>query len=153
MVGLALGAFVIGRMEKLDQPRKGVFLAVQGMVSLYPLLLLGALSLMAQSESSSASLFYAGAAFPGLAFLAGIVGGLQFPLANALWLVEKPGVARAAGYTYGIDLIGSCLGAFLTTALLIPLFGIPFTCITAAVITGGSLILLALGFALPACKQ
>jgi spermidine synthase len=81
-------------------------------------------------------------AFPVLAFFAGFVGGLQFPLANALWIAETPGVARAAGYTYGVDLLGACAGALVTTALLIPVFGIPYACITASVLNLGSFLML-----------
>ena len=81
-------------------------------------------------------------AFPLLALFAGLVGGLQFPLANHLWLAEMPGAARAAGYTYGADLLGSCVGALLTTALLVPVLGIPYACMTASALNVGSLILL-----------
>jgi spermidine synthase len=149
MAGLALGAAVTGRVADSQRPRKRLFLLVQAMVCLYPLLLLGALVLMTGEEFSVSMWSFpvsAGAAFPVMAFTAGLVGGLQFPLANALWLSEKPGAARAAGYTYGVDLFGSCLGAFLTTAFLIPIFGIPFACVFAGVMNLGSLALLALSF-------
>ena len=110
--------------------------------------MLAALLAFSRMEVSTASerafLLQAQIAFPLLAFFAGFVGGLQFPLANALWLEETPGAARAAGYTYGIDLLGSCLGAVLASALLVPVLGIPQTCITAALLNVGSLLLLLL---------
>ncbi len=146
MVGLAAGAALMGRAIKSGAANRRTFILVQAGVCLYPLILLGALLAFSRSSASDASArmfaLQGQAAFPLLAFFAGLVGGLQFPLANALWLAEKPGVARAAGYTYGIDLLGSCLGAMLTTAVLIPVFGIPFACITAGLLNLGSLLLL-----------
>lgn len=119
---------------------------IQILVCLYPLLLLGALVVFSRGDafasSSLMSLVQTHVAFPLMAFLAGYVGGLQFPLANALLFMELPSTARVAGYTYGIDLLGSCLGALLTTALLIPVFGIPYACGMATLLNVGSLLLI-----------
>jgi spermidine synthase len=60
--------------------------------------------------------------------IAGFIGGAQFPLANKIYLGERQGIGRVAGLTYGMDLLGSSLGAFLTAVFLIPLLGIPETC-------------------------
>src|SRR4030043_884967 len=54
-----------------------------------------------------------------LNFFLGIITGRQFSTAN-LCLAEP----EAAGKLYGIDLIGSFLGAFIPSIVLIPLFGI-----------------------------
>jgi len=146
MVGLAAGGSIMRRFLARGAASQGAFLLVQAIVCLYPLLMLGTLIFFSRAEVSQSSAlahsFQADIAFPVLAFFAGFVGGLQFPLGNALWLAEKPGVARAAGLIYGIDLLGSCLGALLTTALLIPVLGIPYACIIASALNIGSLILL-----------
>jgi spermidine synthase len=53
----------------------------------------------------------------------GVVGGMQFCLANALFLRDRSPVAW--GTAYAIDLWGSALGALLFSAIFIPLWGIP----------------------------
>jgi hypothetical protein len=44
-------------------------------------------------------------------------------------------VGRVAGLIYGADLVGACLGAFLSSALLIPVLGIPQTCYAVALLS------------------
>jgi spermidine synthase len=146
MVGLTIGAAIMNRAIAHGVVGRRALLLVQVAVCAYPLVLLGMLILLARTgmEAAGARAFVlqAQVVFPLLAFFAGLVGGLQFPLANDLWLAEMPGAARAAGYTYGADLLGSCLGALLTTALLVPVLGIPYACITASALNLGSLLLL-----------
>ncbi|MFB3779025.1 MAG: fused MFS/spermidine synthase [Bryobacteraceae bacterium] len=56
-----------------------------------------------------------------LAFLSGLLGGHQFPLASRLFFgAEREG---GAGTLYALDLAGSCVGAVLISAWFIPLFG------------------------------
>ncbi len=145
MLGLTSGAAFIGRFIARGAAGRRTFMFVQALVCAYPLALLGALILFARGSVTSDTrllMLEAQLAFPALAFLAGFVGGLQFPLANSLWLEEAPGAARAAGLTYGVDLLGSCLGAMLTTTILVPVLGIPFACLFASLLNFGSLLLL-----------
>jgi spermidine synthase len=146
MVGLTAGAALMNRAIARSSVGRRALLLIQLVVCVYPMIMLGVLILFTRAGSSGAGAntfaLQAQVAFPLLAFLAGLVGGLQFPLANDLWLSEMPGAARAAGYTYGADLLGSCLGALLTTALLVPVLGIPFACMTASALNLGSLLLL-----------
>ncbi len=146
MVGLAIGAAMMSRAVGRGGVGQRLFLIIQILVCLYPLFLLGSLVVFSRSSAftsgSLMSLAQTHIAFPLMAFLAGYVGGLQFPLANALLFLELPSPARVAGYTYGIDLLGSCLGALLTTALLIPVFGIPYACAMATLLNVGSLLLI-----------
>jgi spermidine synthase len=57
---------------------------------------------------------------PVLVFCGGLMGGLHFPLSIAIISREK------AGFVYGVDLIGSSLGALVTAMILIPILGIIF---------------------------
>ncbi|MEW5766022.1 MAG: hypothetical protein AB1797_00135 [bacterium] len=76
-----------------------------------------------------------------LPLVAGLVGGLQFPLAcEACW--EEGGIAKTTGLVYGADLFGACLGAGLISLVLIPLLGLIWTAFFTAVINLVSLILL-----------
>jgi spermidine synthase len=77
--------------------------------------------------------------FPLITLLAGFLGGMDFPLAAEL---TKGSVGRVAGLIYGADLVGACLGAFLSSALLIPVLGIPQTCYAVALLSLAGVILL-----------
>jgi hypothetical protein len=61
-----------------------------------------------------------------LPVISGLVGGLIFPLANKIYLGDTPqGSAHiASGTLYGVDLVGSGLGAMLVSAVLIPIVGV-----------------------------
>jgi spermidine synthase len=58
--------------------------------------------------------------------------GLAFPVAVACEKRERDGTGRVAGALYGSDLAGGCLGALVASALLLPILGIPQTCIVVA---------------------
>jgi len=64
--------------------------------------------------------------------LSGIIGGLEFTLANHLFLEKK--TTKRAGTGYSIDLFGSSLSSILASAILIPLLGMPTTLIMILVI-------------------
>jgi spermidine synthase len=59
--------------------------------------------------------------------LSGIIGGMEFTLANHLFLEKKS--TKRAGTGYSVDLFGSSLSSILASAILIPLLGIPTTLI------------------------
>ena len=83
--------------------------------------------------------------FPLLALLAGMLGGIAFPLGLALIRIRRSrrgSAGRAAGMLYGADLVGGCLGALLGAVLLIPVFGIPQTCAAIALVALAGLLAL-----------
>jgi spermidine synthase len=80
--------------------------------------------------------------FPLLPVVAGFMGGFQFPLATRIYLKYNPKVGRVAGLTYGVDLAGACIGAFLVSAFLVPIIGIQNTCF--AIIILGVIVLMLL---------
>lgn len=136
MAGLALGAvFVIKFMSETKRDR--IFLiAMQGDFIIFSILL-GAIF----------SKFCPDPLFPVLSVIAGSMGGAQFTIASKILLGWKRDVGRPAcppesrsqagrvgGLSYGIDLLGSFLGALLTGVFLIPILGIPKTCIAIALI-------------------
>ncbi|HAZ32161.1 MAG TPA: hypothetical protein DCY61_05670 [Dehalococcoidia bacterium] len=82
--------------------------------------------------------------------VAGFLVGLQFPLANKIYLGGNGGVGRVAGTLYGSDLFGAIFGALLASVFLIPILGIPKTCLVIAMFKLASLVLL---IALPAIKK
>jgi spermidine synthase len=90
----------------------GVLMAVLVYSALFPLLL-------------TRTIPYPELVFPILAFLAGQLTGMAFPLAVTL---SQGSPARVTGRLYGADLVGGCLGALLGAVFFIPLLGIPQTC-------------------------
>jgi spermidine synthase len=65
---------------------------------------------------------------------------MAFPLAMALL---QGGAGRKAGLLYGADLVGGCVGALLSSALLVPVLGIPRTCAALALVGLAGLLALA----------
>jgi predicted membrane-bound spermidine synthase len=105
---------------------------VQGMATAAPLLLCLILESLAGSLISPA--------FGLLAFLCGLLGGYQFPLASRLFFAGAEGGTRGTGTLYALDLAGSCLGAILFSAWLIPLFGFWMTSLLVSVLCLASLL-------------
>lgn len=73
---------------------------------------------------------------------AGFLVGLEFPLANKIYLAGNERVGQVAGSLYAADLLGGCLGAVMTSVFLIPVLGIPQTCFVIAMLNGASFVLL-----------
>ena len=112
-------------------------LAVQLAVCAYPLVLLGVLMLATRADLGAVPEL-AAAVFSAVALVAGLVGGLQFPLAVALHS-ESEG---SAGAFYGFDLFGSCLGALGVSSVMVPLIGLTGVCWVLSALGGLGLIAL-----------
>ncbi|MDP2768009.1 MAG: hypothetical protein Q8O41_11295, partial [Candidatus Methanoperedens sp.] len=143
MVGLGLGSLWIIRIMPKLKKDLNLLIWVQLVICIYLLTL--PIILRWLSNSSGGVVFWLGAnvLFLFLPIIAGFIGGFQFPLANKIYpLNEKKGIGRVAGLSYGLDLLGACLGAFLTAIFLIPILGIPNTCRVTAIINFTILILL-----------
>jgi len=85
-------------------------------------LLLAVVSILSRSVASAHEELAAAITFPLLAFLCGIPGGLQFPVASKIFQHDRqahPGL----GTLYAIDLAGGCIGALILAGFLIPVFG------------------------------
>ena len=143
MVGLVLGShFSTKRLERLRDDY-GLFIKTQIAISIYPLILPVIFSAL-NASTGSRLVGWAGSniIFPILPIISGFVGGFQFPLANKIILKDANIIGRTAGLTYGMDLLGSCLGAFLVSAFLVPILGITQTCIAVAVLNSVVLVTL-----------
>jgi spermidine synthase len=80
-------------------------------------------------------------AFVLLAFLCGLLGGYQFPLASRLFFAGAGAARSGAGAVYALDLAGSCLGAVAFSAWFIPLYGFWLTSLLISVVCLASLLL------------
>jgi len=86
-----------------------------------PLVLLGLFEAIGRANSAL-SLAASQIAFPALALVSGMLGGYQFPVASRIFFGGTQ-TLRGPGTLYALDLAGSCLGAVLFSAWLIPVFG------------------------------
>jgi spermidine synthase len=126
MFGLSIGSrFSDHALKNIFSPYKR-FQNFQLIMCLYPLAVLGLIAIYQHVgiELLSRHTIWI---FILLTSIAGFIGGVQFPLANRLFLISGQTVEKVAGHVYSIDLAGSALGAFLTSAFLLPILGIPQT--------------------------
>ncbi|MFC1549180.1 hypothetical protein ACFL5E_04390 [Candidatus Omnitrophota bacterium] len=134
MVGLAAGGWLVSKWMKQMRNDMSVFIWTQVSICLYPLLLPLVFRWMSTAQAGPLSWMGANVIFPFLPVIAGLIGGIQFPLANKIYLENVDETGRVAGLSYGLDLTGACLGALLAAALLVPVIGIFQTCYLAALI-------------------
>ena len=142
MIGLTAGS--LHSTRSLSRIRRPVALAA--LVQAGILALLAAFAVLARFGSALPGTASAQgllqASFPLVLFVAGALGGYQFPLANALYFGRRQTAGKVSGLLYGTDLAGSSLGALLTTAFFIPLAGLTQTLFGLMILNGLSLVLL-----------
>jgi len=144
MAGLAIGSFC---MTILMRELKATFNILMGSNLLFCILSLGlpvSFFWLAASDKRIVSQLGAGLIFPLFSLITGLLAGAQFPLVNKIYLGDKQGQGRVAGLTYGIDLLGSCFGAYLSGIFLIPVLGITGSCFVIAIMNFTVLTVLAI---------
>jgi spermidine synthase len=127
MLGLVLGSLVSARRLAGSPARWRSYVLNQCLITLYPLIFLGILFTLVGSSAGVRLFAAAELVIPLLTAGAGFLGGVQFPLAVALYLDLRPGARHVGGFTYAIDLSGAAGGALLASAVALPLLGIPGT--------------------------
>ncbi|MDD5136138.1 MAG: fused MFS/spermidine synthase, partial [Candidatus Omnitrophica bacterium] len=111
MLGLVVGGWYGTRLASKAKELLPALLAVQCAFAVYPLVLPVVFGWLNTSGSLAVSWAGQNVIFTLLPFLAGFIGGFQFPVANKIYAREEKNMGAAAGLTYGVDLIGSSLGA------------------------------------------
>lgn len=127
MFGLVLGSLVSARRLTGSPARWRSYVLNQGLITVYPLIFLGVLVFLVGSSAGGGLFAAAELVIPLLTAGAGFLGGVQFPLAVALYLDLRPGARHVGGLTYAIDLSGAAGGALLASAIALPVLGIPGT--------------------------
>ncbi|MGB9234157.1 MAG: fused MFS/spermidine synthase, partial [Terriglobales bacterium] len=128
MTGMALGSWSRLRFVRsssgMDFPRAALsqLAGVQILAALSPLLLYLFLNALAGVRSLDMLVLASRILFPALALLAGTLGGYEFALAADIFLANEAPPASMGAF-YGVDLLGACVGAFMLSAFLLPLFG------------------------------
>ncbi|MBU0758805.1 MAG: fused MFS/spermidine synthase [Candidatus Omnitrophica bacterium] len=129
MIGLVLGSLCINRALKKITNEKALYLKTQAAICIYPLILpliFHYISKVGPEKETLARVLESG--FVTLPVIAGFIGGFQFPLANKICLASDANVSKTTGLLYGIDLLGSCVGALIIGVLLVPVIGITQVC-------------------------
>lgn len=129
MAGMALGSWLA--MRRAARGGMRVLGITQVLAAAAPLVLLGLFEAMGRANSTS-SLAASQMAFPALALVSGMLGGYEFPVASRIFFGAT---VRGAGTLYALDLAGSCLGAVLFSAWLVPVFGFLKTALLSAMVS------------------
>ncbi|MBU1887885.1 MAG: hypothetical protein KKB46_01620 [Candidatus Omnitrophica bacterium] len=143
MIGLVLGSFFINRVLGAIKNEKALYIKTQIAICVYPLILPLIFNYISKVGPEREALARAlQTSFVMLPVIAGFIGGFQFPLANKICLRSNAGISKTTGLLYGIDLLGSCIGAFIIGVLLVPIIGITQVCLLIAFINFLALALL-----------
>lgn len=119
MGGLALGAYTVQR-HVVNKTSLRKLAAVQIVTALLAVLI----ALAVRQASALASPNVLLVVFFGLTFAAGLINGIDFPLATGCCIALDRHANRSTSAVYGMELLGACLGAILTGVLVVPLWGI-----------------------------
>ncbi len=128
MAGLALGTAGTHRLVRKKSDVR-TLRTVQLAIAVFAVLIALLLPQVAGLESPYLIfvLFFA------LTILAGALNGVDFPLATSCCLAFHRRAERATGIVYGLELIGSCIGAIVAGVIIAPVLGIVASCLLAAI--------------------
>jgi hypothetical protein len=122
MVGLALGA---GFGEwRLRTPARASLIGLGRLLALLLLALFLVWETIGWLEAGASSGLVTALALSGALFVLAAVCGAIFSSAAALFLGDRKKVGHTAGWINGADLLGGALGALLTSAVIVPVFGL-----------------------------
>ncbi len=153
MLGLVLGSLVAGQILRKSRNVFRIYKTAQLGITVYPLLLPVVFIVFRDAVIAPNLTSVFATTFALLPVIAGFLGGLQYPLATHLTATHTPEVcvgskvnntAQAAGFLYAFDVLGAAIGALVTGAILIPLYGITVVAILCAVLNMAVFVLLTL---------
>jgi len=163
MAGLALGGWWMTRRVERVPASRLLLLGLESLLAGYWCLFPAVLWLLYAHHHRALVAALLGPLLLLLNGLAGLLTGLEFPLANQLLLAspsspptlrpcsgqalggKKEGgrVSATAGLLYAADLVGACSGALMVSLVLLPALGVVETCLLVVALKGASLLILA----------
>jgi spermidine synthase len=144
MAGVALGSLYMTRRMNWMTKDLSLFLALELSILLFSLLLPAVFFLSTHFLQDASVHAFLYAVLLTLSFLSGALIGLQFPLASKIYMGSSPGkggLGRAAGWLYGVDLLGGFCGGLLGGVILLPILGLNHSCFMVAITKASSLFL------------
>jgi spermidine synthase len=139
MCGLAAGTFLSHRSFK-EKSNLNLLMKIQFLMSAYGVLM--AISFPAIIRIHSPALIIT--LFSSLLFLAGLLNGLNFPIAAACTLNLSKQADKSAGLVYSGELFGACAGSVLASVLIAPMWGIIASCLIASAASISAMLTLSL---------
>ena len=147
MAGLSLGALAMTkRMERIGDGKR-LLLRLEAAFAACWLLFAVILAILYAQVGQAGVSTAIGPILLVLNTLAGFLVGMEFPLANKMYLRvsvgEAAGQTATAGILYASDLLGAFLGSLLVSVMLLPSLGLLETCLLVVVLKLGSFVLVA----------
>ncbi len=137
MAGLALGT-ALTHVFVRDKANMRTLALVQLLIAVFAGVVAVALPRFAAVESPRLVF----ALFSAVTFGAGLLNGVDFPLATACCLRLRGGAEKATGIVYGVELFGACTGALLASVVVAPVLGLVACCLLATVANGSACLIL-----------
>jgi spermidine synthase len=145
MFGIASGSFFITKRFNRIKKDSLLFLKTEGAIILFSILFPFVFLAPSHHLENKVVYFTLYGAVLIMSFLSGMFIGLQFPLANKIYLRSRPEkglLGQTAGLLYGADLFGGFFGGLSGGVLLLPILGLKETCFIIAMLKMSSLALL-----------
>jgi len=141
MLGIASGSLLI--TKRLDRIKKDslLFLKTEMAIILFSILFPFVFLMPSHHLGNKTISFILYGAVLIMSFLSGMAIGLQFPLANKIYLSSYKGkgkLGETAGLLYGADLLGGFFGGLSGGILLLPILGLKETCLIMAMLKASS---------------
>jgi len=140
MAGLAVGGWLGTRAADHGAGARA-FVTLQLGIALVPPALAGAI--VGVSRLAPGGLAAWSGLFPLIVICAAVLAGMQFPIAGRLLHSGAGGAGPAGGRLYGVDLLGSAVGATCSAVFLLPIMGVVGTMAALALLNVGVLASLA----------
>ncbi|MDD5129086.1 MAG: fused MFS/spermidine synthase [Candidatus Omnitrophica bacterium] len=144
MAGLALGSFWMAKLIGRFKKHLNIMILINFLFCILSSSLPVLFFWLSTSNKEAVAFIGANIIFPLLSAVIGLFVGVQFATANKISLNDGRQAGEVSGLTYGIDLLGSCLGALLSGIFLIPVLGITWSCLAIAIINLSIFVLLSL---------
>jgi spermidine synthase len=143
MFGLAVGGATMNAfLPRLGRSHASL-MVVQGLIAAFALALPLTLGGLGAEAASRPHPLIAPALFGLLVGVAGLLTGLELPLASALYLRSSDRISKVAGLVDAADHGGAFVGALTCGALLIPVLGVAATCLLVGALNLSALAVLA----------
>lgn len=134
MTGIALGSWLgIRRVRRPGHSLMRLLAGNQLLLAVSAPLLMVLATLLARAPEALWGHSLAALGFSIMAFLFGIPGGLQFPIAAEIYGPRDP--LPGAALLYALDLLGGCAGALVVAGFLVPVYGFWNTAWLAAIVS------------------
>lgn len=147
MAGLAIGGILTATWPSHGRRKLGIFMKIEFSIILLSILLIFFFRYL--EAGIHVEPIFVRIAFLLLLLVSGLLTGMEFPLANRLYVQQtdyfsfrRDDIGKTVGLLYCVDLLGGWVGGVLGGFLLIPTLGIAQGCIALAILKVCSFLLL-----------